>query len=411
MLNNKSNRATFLSSMVLTTLLSLFSIGGLSLLFFNSITIPVKTHSTTTHLSNDWQLIKLDRNNFRGQIASYFGIPTQFFKQYLPGDILAPTEKLGISLVNGQRTFQQVLIFMFDYPVSISSGLARPLTSPINIGPAKPTVAINHNHFVAVEQLQPGLHYVSSTQEHINPKVYLQLRTLFGNITPLDTHLRQTQRFNALYDRAGHLLLATITVHNHTYQAIRYTDSKKVTSYYTPNGKSLLTSAFLKAPLHYTRISDGYTLHRWHPILHLYRPHYGIDFAAPAGTPIHAIASGQVRFAGWGGGYGNAIVIKHNSRYQSLYAHLSHFAATVKPGQHVHQGDIIGYVGSTGLATGPHLHFGIYQYGKPINPELVLAKSQFPAQVNKRDLPNFLATTNHLLTQLAYAQNHNIINA
>jgi len=146
----------------------------------------------------------------------------------------------------------------------------------------------------------------------------------------------------------------------------------------------LNNSVFLTAPIKFTRISDGYTLHRWHPILHISRPHYGIDYVAPTGTPIRAIANGRIIFAGWNGGYGKTIMIQHKHHYQSLYAHMSRIHYFLKPGQFVLKGQIIGYVGNTGLSTGPHLHFGLYKHGKAINPNLVLNS----VQTKKRSCPN-----------------------
>ena len=209
-----------------------------------------------------------------------------------------------------------------------------------------------------------------------------------------------------IYDQAGRIRLATVARHRHTIEAVRFTDSSGHTGYYTPTGKALLKSLFLTTPVNYTRISDRFTFHRWHPILHITRPHYGIDYAAPAGTPIRAISSGHVSFTGWNGGYGNTVIINHGSHYQSLYAHIRLRGYTVKTGQWVMQGQIIGYVGSTGLATGPHLHFGLYEYGQAINPARVLPKSNLPTSVAQRDFQDFLAQTNRLLTQLALAQGH-----
>jgi murein DD-endopeptidase MepM/ murein hydrolase activator NlpD len=248
------------------------------------------------------------------------------------------------------------------------------------------------------------LKYASSGQhQKINKNLYQQLKNIFKNVVSLDRTLAKAH-YNLIYDQTGHILLASVHYGHRTYQAIRFTNSQGFTGYYTPTGKALFKTIFSKAPVRYTRISDRFTTHRWHPILHIIRPHYGIDYAAPQGTPIRAIGSGQVNFAGKDGGYGNVIVIQHGSRYQSLYAHLSHFASLIKPGQWVSQGQIIGFVGSTGLATGPHLHFGFYDNGKPVNPEKALKKAQASVYIAQQDLPNFFATSNRLFTQLAYNQ-------
>jgi len=144
----------------------------------------------------------------------------------------------------------------------------------------------------------------------------------------------------------------------------------KDSRYYDQRGRSL-SRFFLKVPLRYTRISDKFTNKRWHPILKIYRAHLGIDFAAPRGRKIHAAADGKIIFKGKKGGYGNAIIIRHKDGYKSLYGHMEKFAH-VRVGQWVKQGKLIGYVGSTGLSTGPHLHFGLYRYSRAINPAKVL---------------------------------------
>ena len=253
------------------------------------------------------------------------------------------------------------------------------------------------------------LFFASSAHLKTTSPIYRQVQNIFKGVAPLHSRLRRGERFSVIYDQAGRILLATVTLHRHTVEAVRFTDSSGYTGYYTPTGQALFKSLFLTTPVNYTRISDRFTLHRWHPILHITRPHYGIDYAAPTGTPIHAISSGRVSYTGWNGGYGNTVIINHGSRYQSLYAHIRRHSYTVKSGQWVKQGQIIGYVGSTGLATGPHLHFGLYEYGRAINPDLVLPKSNPPTRLAQNDLQDFLTQTNRLLTKLALAENHYMV--
>ena len=136
--------------------------------------------------------------------------------------------------------------------------------------------------------------------------------------------------------------------------------------YYDENGESL-RSMFLRAPLHYRRISSYFTNRRYHPVLKYFRPHHGIDYAAPSGTPVSAVADGTVTFAGWKGGNGRLIVIRHGSGYESTYGHLSRYAKGVRKGRRVSQGDVIGYVGSSGLSSGPHLDFRVKLNGTPLN--------------------------------------------
>jgi len=152
------------------------------------------------------------------------------------------------------------------------------------------------------------------------------------------------------------------------HQAYRFVDSNEKEGYYDEKGNSLVRQ-FLRAPLHYSRITSGFAYARFHPILGKNTPHRAIDYAAPVGTPIMATADGTVTFAGWSTiGYGNFIDVKHNGIYSTQYAHLSRFGKGIKAGAHVQQGQIIGYVGSTGYSTGPHLHYQIKKNGHLVNP-------------------------------------------
>ncbi len=147
-------------------------------------------------------------------------------------------------------------------------------------------------------------------------------------------------------------------------------------NYYDPKGQEL-DSFLLSNPVNYTRISSPFTQMRWHPILQKYRAHLGIDYAASVGTPVKAAGNGKVLFVGEKGGYGNTIEINHDSSFKTLYGHLNGFAKGLRGGQSVKQGQVIAYVGNTGLSTGPHLHFGLYRNNVAIDPASVvkLAKS------------------------------------
>ncbi len=151
------------------------------------------------------------------------------------------------------------------------------------------------------------------------------------------------------------------------FKAVKFIEEGKGSKYWNEKGESL-KKAFLKAPLNYTRISSGFTYARKHPILKIVRPHTGIDYAAPSGTPVVSIGDGVVISKKWDKGGGNVLKIKHTSAYTSVYMHLRGYAKGIKVGKRVAQGEEIGYVGSTGLSTGPHLDFRIYKNGTPINP-------------------------------------------
>ncbi len=168
----------------------------------------------------------------------------------------------------------------------------------------------------------------------------------------------------------GSVLAAEFVNQGRSYQAYLFHDEDGRPGYYDQNGGSM-RKAFLKAPLEFTRVSSGFTWRRLHPILGTYRPHPGIDYAAPTGTPIKAVGNGTVIFKGWMSGGGNSIRLRHANGYETTYMHLSRFASGLGKGTKVQQGEVIGYVGSTGLATGPHLDFRMKKNGQYIDPHKV----------------------------------------
>jgi murein DD-endopeptidase MepM/ murein hydrolase activator NlpD len=163
-------------------------------------------------------------------------------------------------------------------------------------------------------------------------------------------------------------------------------EQDSVLSFFDQDGNSL-RRAFLKAPLSYSRISSGFSHSRMHPIHRVRRPHHGVDYAAPSGTPVYAIGDGRVIQANFSGGAGNIVRIRHNSVYTTGYMHLRNFAAGIRPDKWVKQGDVIGYVGSTGTSTGPHLDFRVWQNGQPIDPLRMESPPVEP--VNKENLESF----------------------
>lgn len=169
------------------------------------------------------------------------------------------------------------------------------------------------------------------------------------------------------YAGLGQILAADFIHEGKDYYAFRF-EQKGKWAYFDQKGKSL-QRAFLKAPLKYTRISSRFSNRRWEPILKIYRPHHGVDYAAPTGTPVHALGDGVISAKGYQRmGGGNYLRVRHNNIYTTQYAHLSRFARGIHVGVHVKQDQIIGYVGMTGLATGPHLDFRVFKNGRAINP-------------------------------------------
>jgi len=208
------------------------------------------------------------------------------------------------------------------------------------------------------------------------PELVDRLADIFAWDIDFNVELRPNDEFSTIYEVTtlengeavsyGRILAALGKVNGRDYWAI-LCRCGKTEGYYNLDGKSL-KKAFLRSPLRFTRISSRFTYHRLHPIFRIMRPHLGVDYAAPQGTPVWAIGDGTVVYAGWKGGNGRFIEIRHFSGYSTTYGHLSSIARGVKTGAHVKQGQTIGYVGATGIATGPHLDFRMKKNGKPINP-------------------------------------------
>jgi murein DD-endopeptidase MepM/ murein hydrolase activator NlpD len=202
---------------------------------------------------------------------------------------------------------------------------------------------------------------------------------------------------DGVYVRDGPIQAAEFVNNGRDFRAVRYTDPDGGSHYYTPEGKSL-HKAFLRTPVEFTRVSSRFNSARYHPILNLIRAHKGVDYAAPTGTPVRAAGDGRIRFAGRMGGYGNLVEIEHSSSVVTVYGHLSRFASGTRVGAHVTQGVVIGYVGMTGLATGPHLHYEYRVNGVFKNPQTVALPGASPIEARWRE--DFLAKSAPLLVSL-----------
>ena len=199
------------------------------------------------------------------------------------------------------------------------------------------------------------------------------------------------------YLQDGPILAARFVNAGREYLAVRYVTPNGHAGYYTPEGRSM-HKAFLRAPLKFTRVSSPFSLHRRHPILNLIRAHKGVDYAAPIGTPVQAAADGKVIFAGVKGGYGNLIELDHSGGITTVYGHLSRFARGIRVGRRVEQGSVIAYVGMTGLATGPHLHYEYRVNGVFKNPQTVSLPEAGP--IDERLRTDFLSKTAPALASL-----------
>ncbi len=199
------------------------------------------------------------------------------------------------------------------------------------------------------------------------------------------------------YLRDGEIIAAEFANNGRTYRAVRYEDPNGATGYFTPEGLSM-RKAFLRAPVDFTRISSRFNPRRLHPIFKSVRPHRGVDYAAPQGTPVKAAGDGKVTLRGPNGGLGNAIVLQHGGNIETVYGHLSRFHRRSRVGARVQQGQIIGYVGKTGWATGPHLHYEYRVNGVHRNPRTVALPKAEPVRADYRN--DFLKESEPLLAHL-----------
>jgi murein DD-endopeptidase MepM/ murein hydrolase activator NlpD len=205
--------------------------------------------------------------------------------------------------------------------------------------------------------------------------VAVQIADIFAGDVDFHRELRQGDRFAVVFEQyylegrpvhAGRVLAAEFASRGRTHRALHYSLAQGGSGYYAPDGGNL-RKAFLRSPLEYSRISSGFGMRR-HPFLRSWRAHSGIDFAAPAGTRVRAAGDGVIEFAGPKAGYGNLVIVRHRGQYSTVYAHLARFAPGMQRGSRVAQGDAVGFVGQTGWATGPHLHYEFRVAGQSRNP-------------------------------------------
>jgi murein DD-endopeptidase MepM/ murein hydrolase activator NlpD len=219
--------------------------------------------------------------------------------------------------------------------------------------------------------------------------------------------MRRGDRFSVVYEMrevdgqpagAGKVVAAEFVGKGNAYRAFLWRGADGGEGYYAEDGKSL-RKAFLRSPLEFTRVTSGFSLARFHPFMQTWRAHRGVDFAAPSGTPVRAAGDGKVVSAGRQNGYGNVVILQHSGAVSTVYAHLSRFGAGIKPGGHVAQGELIGYVGQTGWATGPHLHYEFRVNNEQRDPLTIALPNAQPIPV--ADRPAFVERVAPLAAQLS----------
>ncbi len=254
--------------------------------------------------------------------------------------------------------------------------------------------------------------FAAGKRAGVSDTVILELADVFGYDVDFALEVQRGDSFRVLYEeilvdgervRDGKILAAEFINNGTVYQAIDYATANGREGYYRPDGQAM-RRAFLRTPVDFARISSRFSTGRMHPVLHLMRAHKGVDYAAARGTPVRATADGSVQFSGNQGGYGRVIILRHGNQQSTVYAHLERFAQNIRSGGRVKQGQIIGYVGSSGLASGPHLHYEFRINGQHKDPLKVKTTPADP--IPAAEMAAFLSEAGKRVAMLdSYASN------
>lgn len=311
---------------------------------------------------------------------SLYGILTSFdvTPEILPHIIEASKPVYNLERLVPGRTikvgFREDRLVRIEYPIDELTLMVVKRVDGDRFKASKETIPLQKRLVLAMGKIEESL-YEDMTKLGIDPEIVMNLADIFAWEIDFTTDMRKGDTFRVLYEegivdgrvvKRGPIVAAMIMNQGKRYMAFLF-EANGRKDYYNEKGRSL-RKQFLKSPLNYRRISSFFSRRRYHPILKTYRPHHGVDYAAPVGTPVVSTGDGKVVYAGWKGGYGKLVVIRHNGTYSTVYGHLSHIAKGIRVGRYVKQGQVIGYVGSTGLSTGPHLHYEFRVRGKPVNP-------------------------------------------
>lgn len=252
--------------------------------------------------------------------------------------------------------------------------------------------------------------FIAGQKAGLPVRAVMELAELFRYDIDFALDLRDGDRFTVVIEelykdgqklRDGDLLAAEFVNQGQVHRAVRFKDAEGRSAFYTPSGQSL-RKAFFRTPLDVVRVTSPFNLRRRHPILNTIRAHKGVDYAASSGTPIKATGDGRVVFQGVKGGYGRVVILQHGSQYETLYAHLSRYRSGLSVGSKVKQGQVIGYVGASGLATAPHLHYEFRVNGMHKNPVNIVMPRANP--IARKQIPEFRSQTQPLIAQIEGAQ-------
>ncbi len=343
-----------------------------------------------------WQTITVQVGDTLSKVFDKLGIPQLTFKNLMSSTVKSSgtTKEELTKIYPGQK-----LDFLFDDSKDLKAvkfNLSN--TKTLHVTNDGNKFRYSYEEKPLVKKLNystgkiSGSLYSSAQTAGLDERLIMQMADIFEYDIDFSLDLRDNDTFKVLYEQeyvqdelinTGKILAIEFKNQGKLYKAVRYTDDKGRDGYYSPDGYSL-QKAFLRSPVEFTRISSHFSHARRHPVLHKIRSHKGVDYAAPIGTPVKAAGDGRITFIGNKGGYGKSIEISHGQKYSTFYAHLSRFHKKVKIGSYVKQGQVIGHVGMSGLATGPHLHYEFKINGVHHNPVTVSLPSSTPISTKNK---------------------------
>ncbi|MEO6697232.1 MAG: peptidoglycan DD-metalloendopeptidase family protein [Gammaproteobacteria bacterium] len=351
--------------------------------------LPLQTTQTSAPqpaLQEAWQTVMVRRGDNLSILFNRLGLSGQQVQDIVDlGEVTKPLTRLNpgqqIKLrLDDNKQIQELVYEVQEKSLRIERMQGKLQAQSIN-------QAVEKRVRYATGVIKSSL-FEAAQQAGMKDTMTLQMAKIFGWDIDFAQDLREGDSFTVVYEehyisgerlRDGAILSAEFTNQGKTYSALRFKDGDGSFSYFTPQGLSL-RKAFLRTPVDFTRISSGFSVARYHPILHRMRAHMGVDYAAPNGTPIRAASNGKVAFKGVKGGYGNTLILQHAGQYSTLYGHMSGYARGIGQGGSVQQGQVIGYVGHSGLATGPHLHYEFRIAGAHHDPLKVALPKAEPIQ-------------------------------
>ena len=355
----------------------------------SQVSVVVQRNDTLDQIFRRLQLSLTDLANLR----AVEGVRSAL-DRLRPGDLLTLVHRGG-ELVGLERPLS------FSQTLKVKRGEDNTFTANVE------EVPLQTRQITARGNIESSL-FVAGTAAGLRDITTLALAEIFRWDIDFVLDLRAGDSFTLIHEQIerdgvnladGEILAAEFINDGKRYRAVRYEHADGKADYYTAEGQSL-RKAFLKAPVQFSRISSVFNPRRKHPVLNRIRAHKGVDYAAPTGTPVRAAGAGRVRYRGVKGGYGNVVEIEHRGRVITRYGHLSRFSKNMGVGRQVEQGDVIAYVGSTGLATGPHLHFEYVANGVNLDPQVALRKAEPGPPIDAGLRADFNLKTAPLLAQL-----------